>query len=97
MRFKKLKIFVGISLILFVLIVGNIITFGLMQKYDYEGSDESKVIAPIYANKSSASGSNSQQTTTASTTSAPNNSSTSGNQTTVVQSNYKNKNLIKQA
>jgi hypothetical protein len=55
MRFKKLRIFVIISLILFVLIVGDIIAFGLIQKNDNSGFNNLNTLGPIdnktYSNK----------------------------------------------
>lgn len=32
MRFRKLKIFVGIALVVFILVIGNIYAFGLLKK-----------------------------------------------------------------
>ena len=84
MRFKKLKIFVGISLVLFILVVGNILAFGLLKKYDNE-SDDSKTVVPIYINKSTLPSSNSQQQITNTSTQTPSNPSSSGTSTTVVQ------------
>jgi hypothetical protein len=61
MRFKRLRAFVGIFLVLFVLVVGNIIAFGLLQKYNIS-DDDSKMIAPIYTiNKPDTPTTNSQQ------------------------------------
>ena len=82
MRFKKLKIFVGISMILFILIVGNILAFGLLKKYDNE-SDDSKIVAPVYVNKPFVPSSTSQQTT--STVTKNPSTPTPSSSTTVVQ------------
>jgi len=47
MRFKRLRVFVGVALLLFVLIAGNIIAFGIIQKNrfnDDNGSDDNNKI-----------------------------------------------------
>jgi hypothetical protein len=53
MRFKKLKIFVGITILLFILIVGDIIAFGLIQKSGNFASDDINIIAPVDNKKNS--------------------------------------------
>lgn len=52
MRFEKLRIFVAISLILAILVVGNVIAFGKLIKDD-EDDDNSqlRLMAPVVYNK----------------------------------------------
>lgn len=54
MRFKKLKISVGIALILFILILGNIYAFGFMKADDIHNSDIKTISPPVYTDKSPA-------------------------------------------
>ncbi len=44
MRFKKLRIAVGISLVIFILLVGNIIVFGMS---DDKSEDSSKLLTDL--------------------------------------------------
>lgn len=71
MRFRKLKIFVGIALVVFILVIGNIYAFGLLKKSTQ--TSDSNLSPPVYLNKSpaviqpsqqSGSSTQSQQTTT---------------------------------
>jgi hypothetical protein len=55
MRFKKLRFVVAIAIVLFILLVGNIVAFGLAKNNnsDSKNTQELKLLAPIYPNKSS--------------------------------------------
>lgn len=65
MRFKKLRLSVGIALVLFVLVAGNVIVFGLIQKAGFgnggSASDNSINAAVIDTDKSPSIAINSQQ------------------------------------
>lgn len=64
MRFKKLRLFVGIAILIFVLVVGNIIAFGLMHNQAQSQSN----IAAIDTRKSSANTAAAEATTSNSAT-----------------------------
>lgn len=87
MRFKKLRISVGIAIVLFLLIVGNIIAFGLIKRVgaSVSGDDDDSYInsrnaAIIDTDKSPSAITNSQQQQT--TSSQP--SSAAPSQPTIV-------------
>lgn len=63
MRFKKLRIFVGIAMVFFILVIGGIISIGLIQKSinNVNNNPNLKILAPIYTIKSTSSNTNSQQ------------------------------------
>lgn len=62
MRFKKLKWSVGIALVLFILLVGNIIAFGLAQNKQNDSASGIALLAPVYSNKSITSASSGSAT-----------------------------------
>ncbi len=60
MRFKKLRIFMSIALVLFILIIGSIIVIGLIQKAGLDNNDSGNA-AIINTDKYPSTITNSQQ------------------------------------
>ena len=57
MRFKKLRIFVAVTLVLFILVIGNIIAFGLIQNstsnITSNNANNIQAGVPVYIDRSS--------------------------------------------
>ena len=66
MRFKKLKTFVGISLVVFILVVGSIIAFGYLSQH--HDDNEVLILTPVYSGSKATTSSGTVTTTTQTTT-----------------------------
>ncbi len=76
MRFKKLRLMVGIAILIFILVVGNIIAFGLT----HNNSQNQSTIVSIDTRKSTSSSTTQVTTSSSSTSTSNNNVATSNNQ-----------------
>lgn len=84
MRFKNLRIIVGIAMVVFILVVGNIIAFGAFHGKNEAANKSSELVllAPIIINKSSENISKSSNTQTSQNTQTPTTTKTVVHKTT---------------